>query len=83
MTIRTDSNVDIKRPYLFFSLVGLRDAGHFRSWSSFLRFGWFYARMVAPNLFWWWWRNRASAPALSLRGPDQRFTGRRSSTEYR
>ena len=83
MTIRTDSNVDIKRPYLFFSLVGLRDAGHFRSWSSFLRFGWFYARMVAPSLFWWWWRNRASAPALSLRGPDQRFTGRRSSTEYR
>jgi hypothetical protein len=66
MTIRTDSYVDIRRPYLFFSLAGLRDAGHFRSLSSFLRFGWFYARMVSPNLFWWWWHNRASAPALSL-----------------
>jgi len=66
MTIRTDSYVDIRRPYLFFPLAGLRDAGHFRSLSSFLRFGWFYARMVSPNLFWWWWRNRASAPALPL-----------------
>ena len=84
MTIRTDSYVDIRRPYLFFSLAGLRDAGHFQSWSSFLRFGWFYARMVSPNLFWWWWHNRASAPALSLShartsdSPASATTGTRS-----
>jgi hypothetical protein len=61
MTIRTDSRVDIRRPYAFFSLVGLRDAGHVRNWSSLLRFGWFSARVLAPNAFWFWWHKQAHA----------------------
>ncbi len=61
MIIRTDSNVDIKRPYSVFSLMGLRDAGHFTSLKTAAQCGWFYARFVEPRLFALWWGKRASS----------------------
>jgi hypothetical protein len=51
MLIRVDSSVDVRRAYLAFSLMGLRDYGHAKSFGDLLRCVAFYAPLSFPRLF--------------------------------
>lgn len=51
MLIRVDSSVDVRRAYLAFSLMGLRDYGHARRARDLLRCAAFYAPLSFPRLF--------------------------------
>lgn len=66
MLIRTDSEVDVRRPYLFFALTALRDYGHFNGARRLWQFSWFNLRFSAPSLFPGWWRRQARKPVGEL-----------------
>jgi hypothetical protein len=51
MLIRVDSSVDVRRAYLAFSLMGLRDYGHAKSLRDLIRCVAFYAPLSFPRLF--------------------------------
>lgn len=50
MLIRVDSNVDVRRAYAAFPLMGLRDYGAFDDMRSFIKKTWFYLPFLFPRI---------------------------------
>lgn len=64
MVTRIESNVDERRPYLFFFLGQLHDEGYLDSPLRLARTVWYYARFAVPALNRLWWTKASQTRAL-------------------
>jgi hypothetical protein len=64
--VRVDTKVNLKLTYLAFLLMGVRDYGHFKKLTNFLKFGMFYMPYVFPRLWIVWPSNAPGEGDRSL-----------------